>query len=90
MKYLMIWKTTYAIMLSGKGREKTAFTLGSQPCLSSKYKKKTRRKQTKMLLKVESDGDRFLSFLYLSNSTEPQILSTIENMVTKPGQEVAS
>lgn len=40
-----------------------------------------------MLLKVESDGDHFLSFLYLSNSTEPQILSTIRSMKTKQGQE---
>lgn len=43
-----------------------------------------------MLLKVESDGDHFLSFLYLSNSTEPQILSTIKSTITKQGQEVAS
>lgn len=42
-----------------------------------------------MLLKVESHGDHFLSFLYLSNSTEPQIPSTIKNMITKQGQEAA-
>lgn len=39
-----------------------------------------------MLLKVESDGGHFSSFLYLSNSTEPQILSTVKEMMNKQRQ----